>query len=210
MESSSSSSSSNFLFKLNFSLDLDLLTRRMRYELFTKCKEIIGKEEVWPKMCIGHLTHIWSDFDADSLKDSYAEEYRLVDEERYEQWKGLGLELFEISISEHMYYYPMELGQLFEASRFEKSCGMYGEEYVLELVRTNIHKALEQQSEAAERDNRKGSNGGRTKRNNKKLTLQKMVVSAASNDKISPDGLLLLIRMDPVVALFNGNTGKNK
>lgn len=96
----------------------------------------------------------------------------------------LRLEIFESVFRKTMNRYPTKLGYVFHRDVFRLACAQFGVETVGQLVDETIAKALEAEAHT-------NCDSQPT------ITLETLVVEAATNWEISLDGLYALVRSDP-------------
>ncbi len=110
--------------------------------------------------------------------------------------KGVEVRIFEVIFERGIQYFPKQVGFLFHHDIFKLACQRMGTMVVKEMVRDKLLGTLAQQTR-----NRKQLRSAE-KNGTNNMTLQTLVVAAASNEDISLDGIYTLIRFDPTIALM--------
>ena len=100
-------------------------------------------------------------------------------------WKNTRNESFDIPVFETIFklgisHYPTELGFVFHNTTFSNASKLFGTKKVVQIINDKLFSTLGQNSNE---------------------TLQALVLAAASNDKISLDGVYTLFRHDPIAVL---------
>jgi len=97
-----------------------------------------------------------------------------------------------------MVHYPKELGFLFHPLSYRLACDIFGGETIAEIAETALAKSLSQNS----------SSNSSSSSSETKHTLQTLLFAAATNDKISLEGLYTLVRRDPMALMLQTSSGK--
>ena len=107
------------------------------------------------------------------------------------------LQKYEMMIELGMAHYPKELGFLFHQLSYRLACDIFGGETIAEIAETALAKYQSQNN------NNNSSSSSETKH-----TLQNLLFAAATNDKISLEGLYTLVRRDPIALMLQTSSGK--
>eukprot|EP00531_Pseudo-nitzschia_arenysensis_P007346 CAMPEP_0116137712 /NCGR_PEP_ID=MMETSP0329-20121206/12388_1 /TAXON_ID=697910 /ORGANISM="Pseudo-nitzschia arenysensis, Strain B593" /LENGTH=457 /DNA_ID=CAMNT_0003632633 /DNA_START=207 /DNA_END=1580 /DNA_ORIENTATION=+ len=114
--------------------------------------------------------------------------------------KRVEVRIFEIIFECGMTYYPLQIGHIFHDTSFQVACERMGSPIVKEMVREKLSGTLGHTRLSNKNQNYSiEQTDGKEKKN---ITLQTLVIAAASNSKISLDGVYTLIRLDPTIALM--------
>jgi len=108
---------------------------------------------------------------------------------RYRMKKDIALKTFRIICELGMSHFPEELGYIFHGSTYRDFCNFYWTHPIAEIFEEKLFRTL---------------------RENSNVTLQQLVFSAATNDKIPLDGLFTLFRCDPNALLSKALTCSRK
>ncbi len=104
------------------------------------------------------------------------------------------IRIFEVIFERGLHYFPSKIGFLFHDDTFRMACKRIGTKRLRQIVYANLLKTLGQ-SNSDQRD-------ARRQNQTRNITLQTLVIAAATDDAISLDGVYNLIRFDPTIALM--------